>query len=79
MTAVLRGEGLICPFERHYMRQDHKPFQQHINALIAAGVDLGDADLALEALETVVNVPEVDVVEPVEVPAAKRGRPSKRA
>ncbi len=79
MLAVLLAEGLVCPLDRHYMRQDFKPFQQHINALIDAGVDLGDADLALEALETVVNVPEVDVVEPVEVPAAKRGRPSKRA
>jgi hypothetical protein len=76
MLAVLLGEGLVCPMDRYYVRQDFKPFLQHINALIDAGVDLGDADLALEALETVVDVPELDVVE---VPAVKRGRPSKRA
>ncbi|MBK9440759.1 MAG: hypothetical protein IPN53_05330 [Comamonadaceae bacterium] len=81
MLAVLLEEGLVCPLDRHYMRQDFKPFQQHINALIDAGVDLGDADEALEALQdcesdTAVEVPEVDVVE---VPAVKRGRPSKRA
>jgi hypothetical protein len=82
ILAVLRGEGLVCPSERHYMRQDFKPFQQHINALIAAGVDLGDADLALkaddarkaDAVAEVADVPEVDVPE---VPAVKRGRPSK--
>jgi len=84
MLAVLLAEGLVCPLDRHYMRQDFKPFQQHINSLIAAGVDLGDADTALAAIEALqdceadaaVEVPEVDVVE---VPAAKRGRPSKRA
>ncbi len=81
MLAVLLEEGLVCPSDRHYVRQDFKPFQQHINALIAAGVDLGDADLALEALETVVDVSGGDVPEVnlVEVPAAKRGRPPKRA
>ncbi|MBP8285451.1 MAG: hypothetical protein KAX57_01285 [Rhodoferax sp.] len=78
MLAVLRGEGLVCPSERHYMRQDFKPFLQHINSLIAAGVDLGDADEALAALETVADVAEVDAAEAVEVPVAKRGRPSKR-
>jgi hypothetical protein len=87
MLAVLRGEGLVCPSERHYMRQDFKPFLQHINSLVAAGVDLGDADAALhdiealeecEVLETVADVPEVDAVEVAAVPAAKRGRPSKR-
>jgi hypothetical protein len=51
MLAVLLGEGLVCPLDRHYMRQDFKPFLQHINALIAAGVDLGDADEALQASE----------------------------
>ena len=81
MLAVLLAEGLVSPFERYYTRNDFKPFQQHINALIAAGVDLGDADLALEALETVVDVSGGDVPEVnlVEVPAAKRGRPPKRA
>jgi len=78
MLAVLLAEGLVCPSDRHYMRQEFKPFQQHINALIDAGVDLGDADTALEALEAVADVPEVDAVGAVEVPTAKRGRPSKR-
>jgi hypothetical protein len=32
MLAVLLGEGLVCPLDRHYMRQDFKPFLQHINA-----------------------------------------------
>lgn len=90
MLAVLLAEGLVCPSDRHYMRQDFKPFLQHINALIAAGVDLGDVDEALQASEAlqdrealaanadakVADVPEVDVVV---VPSAKRGRPSKRA
>ncbi len=84
MLAVLLAEGLVCPLGRHYMRQDFKPFQQHIDALIAAGVDLGDADEALQANADVneADVPEVDVSEvdaPVVMPAAKRGRPSKRA
>jgi hypothetical protein len=78
MLAVLLAEGLVCPSDRHYVRQDFKPFQQHINALIAAGVDLGDADEALEALETVIDAPEV-AAPPMEIPTAKRGRPSKRA
>jgi hypothetical protein len=34
MLAVLLGEGLVCPFDRYYVRQDFKPFVQHINALI---------------------------------------------
>lgn len=79
MLAVLLAEGLVSPSDRHYVRQDFKPFQQHINALMAAGVDLGDAD---EALQANADVPEVDVLEvdaPVVMPAAKRGRPSKRA
>ena len=78
ILAVLLGEGLVCPSERHYLRQDFKPFLKHINALIAAGVDLGDADLALQAdaVAEVADVPEVDVVE---VTAVKRGRPAKRA
>jgi hypothetical protein len=77
MLAVLLAEGLVNPFDRHYIRNDFKPFLQHINALIDAGVDLGDADEALAASEadTTVEVPEADVVE---VPAVKRGRPSKR-
>ncbi len=84
MLAVLLAEGLVCPQERHYVRQDFKPFEQHINALIAAGVDLGDADEALEAVADVAaaDVHEADVTEvdaPVVMPAAKRGRPSKRA
>ncbi len=84
MLAVLLSEGLVCPQERHYVRQDFKPFEQHINALIAAGVDLGDADEALEAVADVAaaDVHEADVTEvdaPVVMPAAKRGRPSKRA
>lgn len=89
MLAVLRGEGLVCPSERHYMRQDFKPFQHHINSLIAAGVDLGDADAALqdsealEANEVAAEMEDVDVPEaaepPMEIPAAKRGRPSKAA
>ena len=87
MLAVLRGEGLVCPFERHYLRQDFKPFVQQVNSLIAAGVDLGDADAALEGSEAdtvadeVSEVPEPDVPEvdvPVVMPVAKRGRPSKR-
>jgi hypothetical protein len=81
MLAVLLGEGLVCPLDRHYMRQDFKPFQQHINALIAAGVDLGDADEALQAslaLAANVDAKVADVPEVV-MPAAKRGRPSKRA
>ena len=84
MLAVLFAEGLVCPSDRHYVRQDFKPFQQHINALIAAGVDLGDADEALQANADVheADVHEVDDSEvdaPVVMPAAKRGRPSKRA
>jgi hypothetical protein len=47
MLAVLLAEGLVNPFDRHYIRNDFKPFLQHINALIDAGVDLGDADEAL--------------------------------
>ena len=79
MLAVLLAEGLVCPSDRHYVRQDFKPFQQHINALIAAGVDLGDADEALQANSDLAeaDVPKVDA--PVVMPAAKRGRPSKRA
>ena len=84
MLAVLLAEGLVCPSDRHYVRQDFKPFQQHINALIAAGVDLGDPDEALGAVADGAesDVPEVDVSEvdaPVVMPATKRGRPSKRA
>jgi len=78
MLAVLLAEGLVGPLDRHYMRQDFKPFQQHINSLINAGVDLGDADTAIEAGEPLVTVDEV-AAPPLEVPAAKRGRPSKRA
>ncbi len=77
MLAVLLAEGLVCRSDQHYLRQDFKPFQQHINALIAAGVDLGDADAALESLEAG-DVP-VTVEPPLEMPAAKRGRSSKRA
>jgi len=82
MLAVLLGEGLVCPSERHYMRQDFKPFLHHINSLIAAGVDLGNADAALETVVDVaeVDVPEADVPEvdvPAAMPAVKRGRPSK--
>ena len=84
MLAVLLAEGLVSPFERYYTRNDFKPFEQHINALITAGVDLGDADEALEAVADVAeaDVHEADVSEvdaPVVMPAAKRGRPSKRA
>lgn len=87
MLAVLLAEGLVCPSDRHYMRQDFKPFLQHINSLITAGVDLGDADAALEGLEAsealkasdATDAAEVNVVEVAAVPAAKRGRPSKRA
>lgn len=81
MLAVLLGEGLVCPFDRYYVLQDVKPFVQQVNALIAAGVDLGDADealTALQVLETVVDVPEVEAP-PMEIPTVKRGRPSKRA
>ena len=83
MLAVLRGEGLVCPFERHYIRQDFNPFLQHINELIAAGVDLGDADATAEASEApeasdATDVAEADAVEVAAVPVAKRGRPSKR-
>jgi len=83
MLAVLLAEDLVCPSDRHYMRQDFKPFLQHINSLITAGVDLGDADealaanVALEASDAT-DVAEVDAVEVAAVPAAKRGRPSKR-
>lgn len=48
MLAVLQGEGLVCPFDRCYQRQDFKPFLHHLNVLMEAGVDLGDADAALE-------------------------------
>gem|GEM_PF-4297425 len=86
MLAVLLGEGLVCPSDRHYMRQDFKPFLHHINSLAAARVDLGDADEALTGLETretleasdAADVAEVDAVEVAAVPAAKRGRPAKR-
>ena len=84
MLAVLLAEGLVCPSDRHYVRQDFKPFLQHIKSLIDAGVDLGDADEALQANADVneADVPKADVLEvdaPVVMPAAKRGRPSKRA
>ena len=78
MLAVLLGEGLVCPMDRYYVRQDFKPFLKHINSLIDAGVDLGDADEALAANEADASV-EMPEVEVVEVPAVKRGRPSKRA
>jgi hypothetical protein len=77
MLAVLLGEGLVSPFDRYYVPQDFKPFVQQVNALITAGVDLGDADEALEALETVIDVPEI-AAPPMEIPTVKRGRPSKR-
>ena len=78
MLAVLLGEGLVCAFERHYQRQDFKPFLKHINSLIAASVDLGDADGEPETTEADAPV-ETSVVEVAEVPAGKRGRPSKKA
>ena len=78
MLAVLLAEGLVCPSDRHYVRQDFKPFLQHINALIAAGVDLGDADEALQANADVAEVDVSEVDAPVVMPASKRGRPSKR-
>ena len=82
MLAVLLAEGLVCPSDRHYMRQDFKPFLQPINSLITAGVDLGDADEALAAhvaeASDATDVAEVDAIEVAAVPAAKRGRPSKR-
>ena len=82
MLAALLGEGLVSPFERHYIRQDFKPFLKHINSLIAAGVDLGDADLALETSDAAVEMAEVDVPEAaeplMEISAAKRGRQAKR-
>lgn len=68
MLAVLLGEGLVCPFERGYQRQDFKPFLKHIDALIDSGVDLGDGEAAVASAE------ETAVVER---PAAKRGRPRK--
>lgn len=82
MLAVLLGEGLVCPFERHYQRKDFKPFLHHLKVLMNAGVELGDADAALEALDAseALAVDEADVeVPPMEIPAAKRGRPSKRS
>ena len=87
MLAVLLGEGLVCPFERYYQRQDFKPFLHQINSLIAAGVDLGDADAALEGLEAsealeasdATDAAKVDAGEVAAVPTAKRGRPAKRA
>lgn len=81
MLAVLLGEGLVCPMERYYQRQDFKPFLHHLKVLMDAGVDLGDADEALQALEAsdAADVAEVDAVEVVALPVAKRGRPSKRA
>lgn len=83
MLAVLRGEGLVCPSDRHYIRQDFNPFLQHINALIDAGVDLGDDDATPEASQApeasdATDVAEADAVEVAAVPVAKRGRPSKR-
>ena len=94
MLAVLRGEGLVCPFERYYQRLDFKPFLQHINSLVAAGVDFSDADAALEALDAseplealvasepsdtaVDDVPEIKAP-PMEILVAKRGRSSKAA
>jgi hypothetical protein len=78
MLAVLLGDGLVYPSDRCYQRLDAKPFLDGINALIDAGVDLGDADV--EASETAmaeaVDVPEA-ATPPME--AVKRGRPSKRA
>ena len=78
MLAVLRGERLVYPADRSYQRLDAAPFLQHIDALIDAGVDLGDADVAVEADEAdgAAEMLEADVVE---APAAKRGRPAKRA
>lgn len=77
MLAVLLAEGLVAPSERQYQRLDFKPFQKHINALVAAGVDLGDADAALEAGDAAADDAEVEAL-PVEKPSAKRGRASKR-
>ena len=78
MLAVLLGERLVYPSDRCYQRLDATPFLQHINELIAAGVDLGDADVAVEVDEAEVATETVEV-DVVEVPAPKRGRPSKRA
>jgi hypothetical protein len=78
MLAVLLGEGLVCPSERHYMRQDFKPFLQHVNSLIAAGVDLGDADAVLEADDAREADAVAEVADVPEEPAVKRGRPAKR-
>ena len=77
LLAVLLGEGLVYPTDRCYQRLDAKPFLDGINALIDAGVDLGDAD---------VEAVDADVAEAVDAPEAaeppmetvKRGRPSKR-
>ncbi len=68
MLAVLLGEGLVCPFERGYQRQDFKPFLKHIDALIDSGVDLGDGEAGVTSVEETVVI---------ERPAAKRGRPRK--
>jgi hypothetical protein len=81
MLAVLLGERLVYPSERSYQRLDAAPFLQHIDALIDAGVDLGDADAVVEADEADVDseaAAEMAEVDVVEAPAAKRGRPSKR-
>ena len=75
MLAVLLGERLVYPADRSYQRLDAAPFLQHLDALIDAGVDLGDVDAAVEEADVAPEVAEVDVVE---VPAPKRGRPSKR-
>jgi hypothetical protein len=80
LLAVLRGERLVYPADRSYQRLDAAPFLQHLDALIDAGVDLGDADVeAGEADLTDEAEAEMAEVDVVEVPAAKRGRPSKRA
>ena len=83
MLAVLLGEGLVYPTDRCYQRLDAKPFLDGLNALIESGVDLGDADAALEAGDAAAAAAAADDVPEVDVPAAmlavKRGRPSKRA
>ncbi len=81
MLAVLLAEGLVSPIERYYTRNDFKPFLQHINSLIDAGVDLGDADEALAALETHGAVEPIaeQAIEVQTIATGKRGRPSKRA
>jgi hypothetical protein len=83
LAAVLKEEGLIeAGPNRGYQCRDFKPFVARVQSMMKAGVDLGDADLAIESHCTVDAIEDQAIAEQaIEVPviaAGKRGRPSKR-